>query len=280
MTNVLQFYGEHSVPLQIPTSPEDVTAAWSAHRSRMRRWLGGLPADAWAAPTRCTEWNVLQLVQHLVSGAQFLGYTLHQSAKGIPTRLLAGFNSQSTAATRAQDFAGSSPSELLTALAEMDRRVEQELTEWGADGAESLAEIPAGTAPAYVAVNHFLFDSWVHERDVLIPAGELPTVERREILAVASYVVGLAGVARAAEDARQEPLHWAVRLTDLGVTLDADTTELGTTVSFAPDEPSLPTVRGPAAELVDFATGRASAAPPDGDPAALRFLIRFARVLG
>ena len=41
-----------------------------------------------------------------------------------------------------------------------------------------MAEAPPGRLPAHMAVNHFLFDSWVHEHDLMLPRGEIPAVDR------------------------------------------------------------------------------------------------------
>ena len=196
MTQIRQFYGANGAPFAVPGRLDEIAAAWTSHRQRLRGWFTALTEDGWSGATRCTDWGVLDLAQHLISGSQFLGYTLHQSRKGEATRLLEGFDPQTTPALSAAQFAGLSPRDLLERMTDMDARVEHELGSLAVDGGAAPAEAPPGQVPAHVAVNHFLFDSWVHERDLMLPANELPVTEPNEAAMVASYVVGLTGLAQ------------------------------------------------------------------------------------
>ena len=278
MTKVLQFYGGSGVPFAVPGRPDEIAAAWLSHRQRLRSWFAGLTQDGWSGATRCTDWRVVDLAQHLVSGAQFLGYTLHQSRKGEATRLLEGFDSQQTAVTTAADFAGLSPQDLLEQMSAMDARVQHELGLLAGDGATAPAEAPPGQVPAYVAVNHFLFDSWVHERDLLLPANELPVTEPNEAAMVASYVVTLAGIARAVDGAPPPPVTMRVHLADLDRNLLIEVSDVGSTVTFAASgEPA--DVRATAGDLVDYATGRRIHGELDADPTAIALLSRLATVM-
>lgn len=135
------------------------------------------------------------MAQHLVSGAQFLGYTLHQARKGETTRFLDGFDAQETAAVAIAQLDGLSPRQLLDELEKTDERVDAELVALEREGWEATAEAPPGHVGAQIAVNHFLFDSWVHERDLLLPTGEQPPTDRCEAALVVSYVLGLAALA-------------------------------------------------------------------------------------
>jgi uncharacterized protein (TIGR03083 family) len=278
VTKVLQFYGGSGVPLAVPGRPDEIAAAWISHRQRLRSWFAALATDRWSGATRCSDWRVLDLAQHLLSGAQFLGYTLHQSRKGEGTRLLEGFDSQQTAAGAAADFDGLSPQDLLEQMTALDGRVQHELGLLAGDDTTAPAEAPLGQVPAHVAVNHFLFDSWVHERDLLLPANELPVTEPSEAAMVASYVVGLAAVARAVDDAPPPPLTLRIHLTDLGRNLLVEAADGGSTVTFAgPEEPA--NCDAKAGDLVDFATGRKVHGEWNADPMATAFLSRLATVM-
>jgi hypothetical protein len=50
---------------------------------------------------------------------------------------------------------------------------------------------PAGAVPWWLSLLHGLYDSWVHERDVLLPLGREPAVEGDEVEAVLSYTLVL-----------------------------------------------------------------------------------------
>jgi uncharacterized protein (TIGR03083 family) len=278
MTRVRQFYGGSGAPFAVPGRPDEIAAAWVSHRQRLRSWLAALDEDAWSGATRCTDWQVSDLVQHLVSGAQFLGYTLHQSRKGEATRLLEGFDAQKTAVVTAAHFDGLSHEQLLEQLTTMDARVEHQLAFLVGDAAVAPAEAPPGQVPAYVAVNHFLFDSWVHERDLLLPADETPVTEPGEAAMVASYVVAMAGVARAADGAPPPPLTLRMHLADLDRDLLVEVADDRSIVTFAaPGEPA--DVHARACDLVDFATGRKVEGELHADPTATAFLGRLATVM-
>ena len=276
MTKVQQFYGGTGAPFAVPGHPDEVAAAWISQRQRLRSWFAALGQDGWSGATRCTEWRVSDLARHLVSGSQFLGYSLHQSRKGEATRLLEGFDSQLTAVAAAAAFDGLSPHELLEQMTAMDAQVHHQLGFLAGDAAAAPAEAPPGQVPASVAVNHFLFDSWVHERDLLLPADELPVTEPSEAAMVASYVVAMAGLTRVVDGA--PPLTLRLHLTDLDRDLLVEVADGRSTVTFAaPDEPA--DVHATAGDLVDFATGRKIDGELHADPTAIAFLSRFATVM-
>lgn len=279
MTRVQQFYDGSGAPFVVPGRPDEVARAWDSHRQRLRDWFVSIDADRWSDATRCTDWCVLDLARHLVSGAQFLGYTLHQSRKGEATRLLDGFDAQATAVETAAAFDGLGPPELIEQMGAMDARVQHQLDLLTEDAAVAPAEAPPGRVPAFMAVNHFLFDSWVHERDLLLPAGEIPVLEPNEAAMVASYAVALAGIARAADDPPQPDQALRLHVTDLERDLLLDIDDGRSTVTFAsPAEPA--NVHATAGDLVDFATGRKLDRALDADPAALTVLGRMATTMG
>lgn len=265
MTGMRQYYGGDGVPLEVPSAPEQVIAAWRSHRQRLRDWLGALDDAAWSGPTRCSAWDVADLARHLVSGSQFLGYTLHQASKGEATRLLEGFDPQATPGAAASMFAAEGPAQLLDRLAEMDAKADAGLDALGPDGLQAAAEAPMGQVPAYVTVNHFLFDSWVHEWDLMLPAGQTPVSRADEAAAVAAYVFALAGAAGGVE----APLRF--RLTDLGRDLVVDVVEQRATTRWSEPTGEL-NGSGSAIGLVDLATGRAPAQPVDVDAAGSTYL--------
>ena len=279
MVTVRQFYEAPGAPFAVPSSPLDVVGAWASHRERLRRWLRDLPGASWDRPTRCRAWDVSGLVQHLISGSQFLGYTLHQARKGEPTRLLATFDPQATPAAAAAAFFDLGPAELCAALEEVDGRVQAEIDAFGEDDWGLPAEAPPGRVPAYVSVNHFLFDSWVHERDLMVPAGESPAVDPREAAAVTSYVVALAGIAQAVDAVAPAPASFDAALTDPRLDLAVRASGPGVEVTFVDSLGDAPRVEGTVSDLVDCATGRCSTDRLAGDDAPLEVLRNLAALL-
>lgn len=275
MTQVRQFYGGTGAPIGVPTDAEAIVGAWRSHRRRLRRWFAGLEDERWDEPTRCSGWTTRQMAQHLVSGAQFLGYTLHQAQKGEPTRLLAGFDAQSTAADTTAALDGLPPAALLEELERADGRVDAEcdaLDDWTIP-----AESPAGQVSAHLAVNHFVFDSWVHERDLLLPAGEAPRPEPPEQLVVVAYALALAGAARSIDDAEARHDVVSVHLSDVECHLTVTTTGMSSEVTLGGRHH--PDLTAPSGALVDLATGRSPDADVGANHRATVFLDRLASVM-
>jgi uncharacterized protein (TIGR03083 family) len=238
----------------------------------VRGWLDALPDEEWGKPTRCDLWDVTGLVRHLASGSQFLGYTLHQSARGEATTLLQGFDPHTTVQAAAAMLGELTPAEARATLAEVDSSVDRELRKHADGHWTGAAEAPPGNLPASLAVNHFMFDSWVHEYDLMLPRGERPVLDPFEARVVVSYLLGLATI-HAGSDV---PLD--VRLTDLdlriGVAVD------GGAVTVAADDVGsrAAVVEGAVLDVVDRATGRV-AGPVDGDAPGLAVLDGFGKIL-
>lgn len=241
----------------VPSTAADVTAAWASQRERLRGWLRSLPDDAWTRPTRCSGWSTTGLVEHLISGAQFLGYTLHQAKKGEATRLLAAFDPQETPRVAAAMFTGLGPSELLDALDETDGRVAGEFSAFSDRDWLAPAEAPPGRVPASMTVNHFLFDSWVHERDLRLPVDEVPPTDAVEAAAVLSDVAAIAGAARFDDDQRERPpISFDITPTDTDLCLHVEQNAVATVVTIAPAPTERTRLAGLVGEIVDYATGR------------------------
>lgn len=279
MAQVRQFYGGAGAPMHTPASPDEVVAAWRGHRQRFRDWFAELDDAAWDRTTRCTEWRVRDMAQHLISGAQFLGYTLHCARKGEPTRLLAEFDAQATPKATTAMFEGLPPSQLLHQLQTMDARVDVELDGLAADGWDATAEAPPGHVPAHVSVNHFLFDSWVHERDVMLPAEQTPVTDPGEGAAVTSYVLALAGIAGTVDEGPAQAATVRAHLTDIDRHLRLDVAEGASLVRYSTDHAGPTDIAATAGALVDLATGRASAASCDANAHAAAVLTHLARVM-
>ena len=258
--------------MRVELADDAPATGWRSHRERLRAWLDALPDDEWSGDTRCEGWDVSALVRHLASGSQFLGYTLHQARRGEATELLRGFDSHATVQQAAALLGELTPADARTTLAAMDASVLKELDALNNGDWSAMAEAPLGNVPARVSVNHFLFDSWVHEYDLMVPRGEQPQKDRAEVEAVVTYVLALAGVATASTTALD------VRVADvdlqIGSYVEAGVTvvELGT----APKGASV--VEGTAQDIVDRATGR-SGGTVLGDEQGLEVLDRFGQML-
>lgn len=267
-----QFYGDGGVPLVVVGDPEEPAAAWRAHRARVRGWLQELPDAEWGGPTRCDLWDVTALVTHLASASQFLGYTLHQSSRGEATTLLQGFHPHATVQAAAAMLGELTPVKARAALAQMDSSVDRGLREHSDSHWTEVAEAPPGQLPAALAVSHFMFDSWVHEYDLMLPRGERPRMEPGEAQVVVCYLMGLATLVTGSD------VTLDLRLTDLDLRVGVAVEGGAVTVDVGAAPSRAAVVEGRVGDVVDRTTGR-TAGPVSGDKRALAVLDAFGTML-
>ena len=265
MARLRQFYGGTGVPVRLDHEAGAPAVAWQSHRARLRAWLESVPDAGWDGPTRCALWDVTALVRHLVSGSQFLGYTLHQANRGVATGVLRGFDTHLTVQADAERFGAMTPEAARGLLAVKDASVAAEFVTAGQHGWSATAEAPPGHLPAYLAVNHFFFDSWVHEYDLMLPRGETPAVDRLEAEVAVSYLIGLASL----QAGSMTSLDLRLTNPDLRVGLDVAGEMVHVTRGSAPEGAAV--IEGQVADLVDRATGR-HGGPVWGDEAGLAVL--------
>lgn len=279
MTTFERHYGGSGAPLEIPGAPSDVLRPWLNHRARFRGFLAGLDDDAWQGATRCTEWNVLDIVHHLTSVTQFFGATVHKAGKGEATRYLETFDPKTTPlAITAMMTAG--PDESLQAFEDADRSLAAQLESLDDDGWLQMAEAPPGHMPVRLSISHALFDSWTHERDVMIPMGLEPPAEADEVEVVGRYVLALAGGAAAGVLTGEQGAATAdVIVSDPGMRFGIDATESAVRITVGEAPEGAPALRGRAADVLDLLTGREPMKPVETDPGAGAILERFASIL-
>jgi len=267
-----QYYGDPGVPLVINGDPHDAVTAWNSQRARMHDWLDALPDGQWNGPTRCEGWDTALLVRHLSSATQFLAYTLAEASGGTTTMLLQGMDTRTSVASAAEMLGDRSPVEARAFLAAMDAKVEASLTELGEDGLATMAEAPPGHMAVDLIMRHFLFDSWVHEYDLMVLRGEQPVVDPLEAAAVVAYLIGFASV----ETDRPLPLDLRIGDPDLRIGVDLVDGTVTITEGQVPNGAAV--IEGHAVDVVDRMCGRACGTV-DGDDAGLRILDEFALVL-
>lgn len=132
---------------------------------------------------------------------------------------------------------------------------------------------PPGLLPAHLVLSHFLFDSWVHEYDLMRPRRQVPPIDRREAEVVVRYLVGVATL----QAGRTTPLALRLRRPDLLVGVWVAEGPVQVAVGSAPK--GAPAVAGDTVDVVDRMTGR-RAGPLHGDRPALAVLDALADVLG
>jgi uncharacterized protein (TIGR03086 family) len=121
------------------------------------RLVAGVGPEQWSLPTPCEDWNVQQLVGHVVSGQRLLARVLRGEPAEEPSSQATG----PATGDRSHDLVAeyrASAEELLAALAEPD-------------ALGRVVTVPAGTVPGAVAVHLRTTEALVHGWDLARATG-------------------------------------------------------------------------------------------------------------
>ena len=224
-------------------------------RRRLGELLATLDVDQWAAPSRCEDWSVQDVIAHLVSTNQFWTVSLGAGIAGHPTHMLVAFDPVATPAQLVDATLGLSWSEILDQYLQTVDELANVVTGLD-DAAWSMpAEAPPGHLAAHTVALHALWDAWIHERDIMLPLGLTPTVEPDEVVASLRYAAAIGPALRASAG--------STLTGTLGVlTSDPEASfvvEAGTTVVVADTAPApeTPCLAGDAVTLLEGLSFRA-----------------------
>ncbi len=123
------------------------------------------PAD-WTARTRCAEWSAHDVVRHLCDGAMKI------AAVGPDDRTLdlgTGFDPRITPRSWPAVSASQSPAATLARFVASTDDMLAVARERLARGSSFGVHLPYGTLDWTVLLLHGFWDSWLHERDILLP---------------------------------------------------------------------------------------------------------------
>jgi uncharacterized protein (TIGR03083 family) len=160
-------------------------------RNRFAETLYGLTEAQWSAPSRCQDWSVQDVVAHLAIVNRYWAYSISAGLEGNPTRLLEGFDPVATPEAMVDALRSSTPDETLARFIESHASLTAAVEGLDERSLSLLAEAPPGHLSIRLVILHALWDSWIHERDVVLPLG-LPAVEEAdEIAGSLAYVAAL-----------------------------------------------------------------------------------------
>jgi uncharacterized protein (TIGR03083 family) len=141
---------------------------------RQRRRLAGilatLDAEQWAEPSRCELWSVRDVVAHLMGINQLWSMSIAGRA-GRPTRPFDGFDPVTTPRLRLGDVRNWSASAVRAGFVETTESLADMVGDMDPDEWSLMGETPLGHVSLHLVAVHALWDSWIHERDVLLPLG-------------------------------------------------------------------------------------------------------------
>jgi uncharacterized protein (TIGR03083 family) len=160
-------------------------------RRRLAKTLSSLSPDQWAAPSRCDGWRVQDVVAHLTGADQFWQVSIHSGLARAPTRILGEFDPKATPAMMVDTVRDASPADTLAAYLEAGEALCATVESLGDGDWTAIAESPPGHVDMSALAHHALWDSWVHERDVLVPLGIPQDAEADEIVASLRYAAAI-----------------------------------------------------------------------------------------
>jgi uncharacterized protein (TIGR03083 family) len=146
--------------------PEHLLEVFGEQRKRFVAVLEGFGPDDWAAPTRCAAWSAHDVVRHLCDG--------NVIGAGTDDRSIAvagGFDPRITPCQWLTASADEAPEDTLTRFAATTEEVFGILRARLVEGRTFDVTLPYGPMDWTVLVLHGFWDSWLHERDVLLAKG-------------------------------------------------------------------------------------------------------------
>jgi uncharacterized protein (TIGR03083 family) len=180
-------------PLHLRGALPDAAELLIQQRERLAGRLAGLSGDEWRQPTRCHLWDVADLVSHLTDTNRWILGALAAAWNPALPSPFEGFDNRVTPHEQVVAARGRTPAELLEDLRWGTEQTAKALAA-GADPEFPLVRFAAARYRAPVAALHLLWDSFLHERDVLLPLGLGGDHTDDELTAMAAYVMLLAGI--------------------------------------------------------------------------------------
>lgn len=244
----------------------------AAQQERLGPLLAGLTDDEWRTSSRNPAWTVHQTMQH-VAGVRL---EIARVNDGGERTWSADFDPNRSPQEDIDARAGEAPSETLRGHRDVTERLLDQLSERSVSEEQQpmLWGEPADFRLFYL---HLHWDSWVHERDMLVPLGRLHEVDAESTRFALAYGLLIAGVGvrMAGQD-----LEATIATPDVGdVALTVTPDEIAVEVDAAGDGPRHDAPDSGA--LVDALSGRGDLAStldaPDDVVAALTIFASFLR---
>ena len=248
--------------VHVGLDPGMVTGAYAGHRRRFAAWAASLDDAALESPTRCSKWTVADVLRH---GCDVDGWMRSIWSGTLP---LDAFDPRTTPHESVVSGRSIPDREVRDRYVVSAEEIAADVGAAGPDRWALPALVPAGPVPWWMSVLHVLYDSWVHERDSMLPLG-LPVPsgadERHVVLAWSLAIVGLFG---------GEPLDAVVA----GFRVSAGAGPVTVVPVDDTLDAGVPVLRGDPAVIADALSGRGSLdAALDGHPAIVHRLGVLAR---
>lgn len=247
---------------------EHLFEVFGEQRRRFIEVLRGFGPDDWAAPTRCAGWSAHDVVRHMCDGTS----SIAADADDRRFDLASGFDPRTSPRRWLTASAGESPAGTIDRLGALTDELLAVARDRVARGRRFDVHLPFGPMDWTILTLHIFWDSWIHERDVLLARGaEHPTDGDATGYATAYGLFLAAAVARMSGDEIRQTLTFG----DDGGVFELDVNGAVTLVATR-----LSATGRSAAEVTDALAGRSPTATvlgdlPDGTRTALTRLAKF-----
>ncbi len=172
--------------------PSAILEPTTRQRRRLLDAVAAFGDEDWAHPSRCDGWTNRDVIVHLDSTNAFWAFSITAALQGEPTRFLATFDPVASPAELVAGSQGVSNQEALDKFRASTTALLDLLSSLEEDSWSQLAEAPPGHISINAVVHHALWDSWIHERDILLPLGITTAEEPDEVSACLRYAAALA----------------------------------------------------------------------------------------
>ena len=169
--------------------PQHLLEVFGEQRQRFITVLQGFGPGDWAAPTRCADWSAHDVVRHLCD-ANAIG--LAADADDGTLDLAAGYDPRITPRGWLTASAGEPPGATLGRLVATSEELLVLARDWLARGRRFDVRLPYGPMDWTVLMLHGFWDSWIHERDILLARGADHSTDGDSTAYAAAYGVFIA----------------------------------------------------------------------------------------
>ena len=201
--------------------PDAIVEPAVRQRRRLAATLASFDDAQWSHASRCEGWSSRDVIVHLDSTNTFWTLAIAAGVRGEPTQFLSTFDPVTSPAQLVAGSADVSTKEVFERFVASTEAFVDLLQSLEGDDWSALAEAPPGHIGVSAVVHHALWDSWVHERDILLPLGIAPAVEPDEVAACLRYGAALGpALAVTRGESNRARLTVAVTQPDLSIVVD------------------------------------------------------------
>ena len=232
---------------RIGIDPAEVTAAYASHRRRFAATVARLDERTLAAQSRCSAWSVADVLRHGCDVDQWM-----QKIWAGELPFSGTFDPRVTPNESVLESRAIADTEIRDRYVASAEAMAADVEGSGPERGAPPSLTPAGAVPWWQGLLHALFDSWVHERDVLLPLGLPADARDDEVDVVLGYSLAIVPHAARLLD-RHQPVDaivcgYHVTATDGPVLVQRTSGEAG--------EAAVPVLTGDRPTVIDALSGR------------------------